>query len=463
MRFVSELVVYRSLQMEKIRIGCGAGCCKDRIEPVEEMIEKGDIDYLVYETLAERSFANLQIQKRVDQSKGYNEMLEVRMRRTLKKAVNKNVKIITNMGGANIAAAAKIVNQVAKEEGLNIKIAIVEGDDIFPQLESFLGQERWQHPGQTLKELDGEIFYANAYLGGEPIRDALQNGADVVITGRIADAALFYGALMHEFDWSRDHPNMGQAVLVGHLLECCGQLTGGFFADPDRKEVPNLERLGFPIAEVSADGSFTVTKAEGSGGVVSVQTCKEQLLYEITDPTCYKTPDAIIDFTGVTFEQLDKDIVSVKGAVSTGVPETYKINVGYINGYIATGIVTYAGNNSLKLAEMCANIISKRMKMVGIKSVEERVDYFGYNALCKSATSDYYAGDKFSEIMLRMSIRTRKEEDAKLFADEFAFLYTNGPAGSTGMDTQVKKSYAVTSIFVPVERVKVTIRYEEVR
>lgn len=448
--------------MKKIRIGCGSGCCKDRIEPVEELLEKGNIDYLVFETLAERSFANLQAQKRDDKTKGFNEMLEVRMRRTLKQAVEKNVKIITNMGGANPFGASKVVAQVAKELGLSIKIAVVEGDDIFPNIDKYMRNERWQYTGEKLADLDAEIFYANVYLGGEPIREALENGADVVITGRIADAALFSGPLMYEFGWNRNHPNIGQAILAGHLLECCGQITGGFFADPGKKDVPGLERLGFPIAEVSEDGSFVVTKVEGSGGIVSVDTCKEQLLYEITDPTCYKTPDAIVDFSGVFFEQIGKDAVRVTGAVSKGVPETLKANVGYTDGYTATGIVTYAGSNSLKLAELCADIIWKRAEIVGINPIDKRTDYLGYNALCKTATSDYYSGDTHGEIMLRMSVRTKTEKEARLFADEFGFLYTNGPASSTGMDSKVAKSLTVTSIFVPASDVVTRVSYEEV-
>ncbi|AKL96570.1 hypothetical protein CACET_c31260 [Clostridium aceticum] len=448
--------------MKKVRIGCGAGCCKDRIEPVEELLEKGMLDYLVFETLAERSFANLQVQKREDKTKGFNEMLEVRMRRTLKQAVEKKVKIITNMGGANPSGAVKVIARVAKELGLSIKIAVVEGDDIFPNIELYMKNERWQYPGETLAELNGELYYANAYLGAEPIREALENGADVVITGRIADAALFSAPLMYEFGWDRNHINMGQATLVGHLLECCGQITGGFFADPGKKDVPGLERLGFPIAEVSEDGSFVVTKVEGSGGIVNVDTCKEQLLYEITDPTCYKTPDAIVDFSGVCFQQIGKDAVKVTGAVSKGIPETLKVNVGYTDGFIATGIVTFAGSNSLKLAELCADIIWKRAKIVGIKPIDSRTDYVGYNALCKTATSDYYSTDRHSEIMLRMSVRTKTEEEAKLYMDEFGFLYTNGPASSTGIDTKMRRSYSVTSIFIPARDVVATVRYEEV-
>lgn len=448
--------------MKKVRIGCGSGCCKDRIEPVEELIEKGLLDYLIFETLSERSFANLQTQKIEDKDKGFNEMLEVRMHRTLKNSIDKNIKIITNMGGANPIAASKVVSNIAKELGLCIKIAVIEGDDIFPNIKHYIKNERWQYPGETLDDLNCELYYANAYLGGESISEALKNGADIIITGRIADAALFSGPLMYEFGWELNHPHIGQAILAGHLLECCGQITGGFFADPGKKDVPRLEYLGFPIAEVSEDGTFIVTKVEGSGGIVSIDTCKEQLLYEITDPTCYKTPDAIVDFSNVCFQQLKQDVVKVTGAISKGVPETLKVNIGYTNGFTSTGIVTFAGSNSLKLAELCADIIWKRTQIVGINPIDSRTDYVGYNSLCKTATSDYYSGDNHSEIMLRMSIRTKTEEEAKLFADEFGFLYTNGPASSTGIDTKITKSHSVTSIFIPATDIVTKITYKEV-
>ena len=450
--------------MKKVRIGSGAGCCKDRIEPVEELVEKGDLDYLVFETLAERSFAQLQLKKLSDPKLGYNEMLEVRMRRVLKQAVKKGIKIVSNMGGANPPEAVKVVEKVAKEFGLKIKIAMVEGDDVFPNLEKYMDNERWQYPGESIRSFEGKPYYANVYLGGEPICEALENGADVVLTGRIADAALFSGPLMYEFGWKKGHKNMGQAILVGHLLECCGQLTGGFYAEPEgRKAIPKPERLGFPIAEVYEDGSFVVTKPEGSGGIVSVDTCKEQLFYEITDPSCYKTPDAIVDFTGVKLEQTGKDMVRITGAVSTGVPDTLKVNIGIEDGYKATGIVVYAGNNALKLAEYCADIIWKRLDIVGIKPIDKRTDYIGYNSICKTATSEFYCGNKFSEIMLRMSVRTRTKEEANAFADEFGFLYTNGPAGSTGMDTKVVKACTVTSVFIPAEDVKTKVVYKEVQ
>lgn len=450
--------------MKTVRIGSGAGCCKDRIEPVEELIEKGNIDYLVFETLAERSFAQLQLKKAEDPHSGYNEMLEVRMRRTLKKAVDKGIKIIANMGGANPPEAVKVVERVAAELGIKIKIAMVEGDDIFPYLDKYTDNERWQFPGETIKSFSGKPYYANVYLGGEPVCEALDNGADVVITGRIADASLFSGTLMHAFGWQKESRQMGQAILVGHLLECCGQLTGGFFAEPSgKKQVPGLERLGFPIAEVYEDGSFIVTKTEDSGGIVSIDTCKEQLFYEITDPSCYKTPDGIVDFTGVKFEEIGKNRVKVTGAVSKGIPETLKVNVGLTDGYKATGTVIYSGNNSLELAKYCADIIWKRLEIIGVDPVDKRTDYIGYNAVCKSATSDYYRGDKFSEIMLKMSVRTKTKAEAEAFADEFGFLYTNGPAGSTGMESKVVKACTVTSIFIPREDVKTSVSYKEVR
>lgn len=450
--------------MKRVRIGCGAGCCKDRIEPVEEMLKYGNLDYLIYEMLSEGTYANFQAKKYENLSCGYNDTLIERMTRTMPLAYEKGTKLITNIGAANPAEAVAMVAQIAQEQQLHgLKIALVQGDNILPQMDRYLENERWQLPGSTIAEIRDRIVYANVYLGCYPIKDALAQGADVVITGRIADAALFMGPLVYTYGWTpEDLSQMGQATLVGHLLECCGQVTGGYYADPGYKEVPDLARLGFPIAEVSESGDFVLTKVEGSGGLVSVDVCKEQLLYEIGDPSCYITPDSIVDFRNVTFEQIDKDQVLVKGAVSHGVPETLKANVGYENGYHATGIVFFSGTNSLKLAELCGDMIEQRLEIVGIKPLALRMDYVGFNALCGSKVSHKYGHDTHSEIALRMAVRVKTEAEAEHFTHEFGFLYTNGPAGSTGVQTSIKSAYGVTSIFVPRHDVQTTVDILEV-
>ena len=449
--------------MKKIRIGCGAGCSYDRLEPAIELVEKGDIDYIVFECLAERTIANNQQQKLKDPSKGYTPMLEPRIRGILRKCKEEGIKIVTNMGAANLEAAIKLILEITKEMDItDIKVAMISGDNITDDLEKYKEIVMWQST-HTLGELEAEIISANVYLGAEAIKEALDNGADIVVTGRVADVALFVGPLMHEFGWTEnDLYKIGQATLLGHLLECGGQITGGYFADPGYKDVENLHILGHPIAEIDETGDFIVTKVKGSGGEVSLRTCKEQLLYEITDPSCYITPNAIVDFTKVCFRQIDKDVVLVTGAISKGSPTTYKVNVGYCDCYIGEGEVSFGGLNSLPRAKMCADIIEKRLKIVGANINEYRVDYVGYNSLYKTNISDSFAPKEHSEIRLRISGRTKNYDDAMLIAQELDYLYTNGPAGSSGIESGVKQVLSVGAIIIPKENINVQITYWEV-
>ncbi len=450
--------------MKNIRIGCGSGCCKDRIEPSEDMLQYGNLDYLVFETLSESSFSANQLHKYDHPDEGYNEMLEDRMRRILPLAYEKGTKIITNMGSANPTAAFEKVTKLACELGLNgLRIAMIQGDDLLDKIDHF---DRWksvQNPDIPVDELKDRIIYANVYLGAHPIREALEQGADVVITGRVADPSLFVGPLMYEFGWSQnDLTEMGQATLLGHLLECCGQITGGYYAYPGYKEVDNLARLGHPIAEISETGEFIITKLQGSGGKVSLGTCKEQLLYEIGDPSRYITPDAIIDLTGVRFKQLEKDVVHVQGAVSVGIPETLKVNVGLLDGFLFNGEVCFAGADSLALAQLCGEVIRERMEIIGVAPIALRMDFVGYNSLCLSVVSNHYAPEQVSEVRLRVAAHLATEEDAILLSKEMGFLYTNGPAGSSGVRTNFKRKVKISHLFIPVNEVEKQLLYKTV-
>jgi hypothetical protein len=309
-----------------IRIGCGAGYSGDRVEPAVELAMKGRLDYLVFECLAERTIALAQQRKARDPSVGYDPLLIDRMNAVLPACARQGVKIITNMGAANPAAAAAVIRDVARAHGLQgLKIAAVIGDDVLEQVKAreyviaetrpptrppppppTPTQMRTPTPTATaiptatatpVAAIGDALVSANAYVGAEMIVSALAQGADVIVTGRAADPSLFVAAQAHAFGWPLDAwPLVGSATLVGHLLECGGQVTGGYFADPGYKDVERLACLGFPIAEVSEDGTALITKVPGSGGQVTVATCTEQLLYEITDPAAYVTPDVVADF-----------------------------------------------------------------------------------------------------------------------------------------------------------------------
>ena len=428
--------------MKKIRIGSGAGYAGDRIEPAVELMEKGNLDYIIFECLAERTIAIGQQDKMKDPTKGYNQLLEARMRKILKLAKDNHIKVITNMGAANPVAAAEKTAEIAKELGVSgLKIAYVTGDDITPQIEKYYDNDVLELDCK-LGDIKESILSTNVYLGAEGIIEALENGADIVITGRVSDPALSIGPLVHEFGWNikDDADKMGQATLVGHLLECAGQVTGGYYADPGYKDVPDLDRLGFPLIEIDETGKFVVTKVEGSGGLVCEDTCKEQMIYEIHNPERYLTPDTVADFSHVTFTQVGKDRVEAAHATSHGKPETLKVSVGYKDCFIGEGEISYGGMNCMNRAKLAADIVEKRLKLVGVEMEEFRIDYIGYNSLYKSEISDQYAPDVFPEIRLRVSGRTKDKANATLIANEVEALYTNGPAGGAGA-TKIQKSY----------------------
>lgn len=376
--------------MKKIRIGSGAGYAGDRIEPAVELMEKGNLDYIIFECLAERTIAIGQQDKMKDPTKGYNQLLEARMRKILKLAKDNHIKVITNMGAANPVAAAEKTAEIAKELGVSgLKIAYVTGDDITPQIEKYYDNDVLELDCK-LGDIKESILSTNVYLGAEGIIEALENGADIVITGRVSDPALSIGPLVHEFGWNikDDADKMGQATLVGHLLECAGQVTGGYYADPGYKDVPDLDRLGFPLIEIDETGKFVVTKVEGSGGLVCEDTCKEQMIYEIHNPEKYLTPDTVADFSHVTFTQVGKDRVEAAHATSHGKPETLKVSVGYKDCFIGEGEISYGGMNCMNRAKLAADIVEKRLKLVGVEMEEFRIDYIGYNSLYKSKISD---------------------------------------------------------------------------
>ena len=323
--------------MKIVRIGCGAGYSGDRIEPAVELAEHGRLDYLVFECLAERTLALAQRERARDDSLGYDPLLAARLTAVLPHCLSTGVTVITNMGAANPTAAAALAARLTRELGFHgVRIAAVGGDDVFDVIAG--GAFTAIDSGAPFAAMADRLVAANAYLGVDPVLEALRGFARVVITGRVADPSLFLAPLIHEFGWAADDwPRLGAGTVVGHLLECAGQVTGGYFADPGRKDVANLARLGFPLAEVQEDGTAVITKVEGSGGAVTVATCTEQLLYEIHDPTAYITPDVIADFSRVRFTAAGPDRVAVAGAGGAPRPATLKVCVGYRDGFVGEG------------------------------------------------------------------------------------------------------------------------------
>ncbi len=445
--------------MRRVRIGAGAGYSGDRIEPAVELAEKGELDYLVFECLAERTIALAQAEKRKDPARGYDPLLAERMTAVLGRCRANGTKIVTNAGAANPVAGAERVREVARSLGLaGLRIAVVGGDDVL----GLLAGEDVPLEGAPgpLAALGERVVSANAYIGAAPIVEALAGGADVVITGRAADPALFLAPLIHELGWSpEDWTRLGQGTLVGHLLECAGQVTGGYFADPGFKDVAGLAHLGFPIAEVDEDGSAVITKVPGSGGRVSEATCKEQLLYEIHDPSRYFTPDVVADFSNVTVGELAPDRVSVRGASGHPRPERLKVSVGYLDGFVGEGQISYAGPGALARARLALEIVAERLRLTGARVRDARYELIGVDAL-HGATLAAAANEPY-EARARVAGRTDSRDEAARIGREVEALYTNGPGGGGGVSREVREVVGVAAAYLRRERVVTTVDYLE--
>lgn len=431
----------------RVRIGAGAGYSGDRIEPAVELAEHGQLDYLVFECLAERTIAIAQQARRQDPSLGYDPLLDARMRAVLPVAVPKGVRIVSNMGAANPRAAARRTARIAQSLGIaGLKVAAVEGDEVLDVV--LRGAFRFEESGDDVAAYRDRIVSANAYLGAAPIVAALAAGADVVLTGRVADPSLFAAPLIHAFGWRMDDwDTLGAATVVGHLLECAGQVTGGYFADPGYKDVPNLARLGFPIGEVAADGSVVITKVPHAGGRVSAATCKEQLLYEIHDPARYLQPDVVADFTQVTVAEEATDRVRVTGGRGTARPDTLKVSVAYVDGWIGEGQISYGGPGALERARLALGIVRERLASTGVAATELRFDLIGVDALYGDATPAV-RGEP-AEVRVRVAGRAASAGEAARIGNEVETLYTNGPAGGGGAFKSTREVIAVQSVLLP--------------
>lgn len=439
----------------KIRIGCGAGFSGDRLEPASILVQQGQLDYLVLECLAERTIALAQKRKRQDPTQGYDPLLERRMESLLPDLLAKKVRLITNMGAANPVAAAQKICEIARRLNVSVTVAVVTGDDVFDQL---TGDERALETGDPLTA-SGNLISANAYLGTDAILPALATSAQIIITGRVADPSLFVAPLVHAFGWSLDNADqIGQGTVIGHLLECAGQLTGGYFADFDpsspesdalaRKYVPDMAHLGHPFADVSPDGTAIFGKVAGTGGILTVATAKEQLLYEVMDPSRYITPDVVADFTQVYLMEIGPDQVSASGGRGRTRPDTLKVSVGYEAGYIGEGEISYAGANALGRAKLAGAIIQERLRD---RFADLRIDYIGSTSVYRTMLGHY--PDPY-EIRLRVAGRATTVQQAALVGEEVEALYTNGPAGGGGARKYTHEVVGIVSTLLPRNKVQ---------
>lgn len=437
---------------QTIRIGCGAGFSGDRLEPALILAEQGNLDYLVLECLAERTIALAQKRKLADPTKGYDLLLERRIAMLLPTLYKNKIKLITNMGAANPVAAAQKIIEIATQAGIVIKVAAVTGDDVLDQVLQKTNQYQTLENGRPLNSY--AVVAANAYLGGDAIVSALQQEADIVITGRVADPSLFVAPMMHAFGWKpTEYDLLGKGTVIGHLLECAGQITGGYFADPVKKPVTDMHVLGHPIAEVSNDGTALITKVAGTGGTITLQTAKEQLLYEVINPHQYITPDVVANFTTVHLKQAAIDKISVTGGNGAPAPATLKVSVGYKAHYCGEGEITYAGPAARERAEMAAAIIQQRLQH---QFADLRIDFIGIqSAYQKNFTADA----AIAEVRMRVAATATTAAAAASIGEEVEALYTNGPAGGGGVRKYTNEVLGVVSVLLPRENITPIITY----
>lgn len=435
------------------RIGTGAGFSSDRLGPALDLVRDGRLDCLVLECLGERTVAFAHRDKRADPAKGYNAHLEKRLNQLLPLSRAKATRLITNMGAANPRAAAVKTIEIARALGLaGLKVACIEGDDVSALVP--LSTPLYDEPG-TLADVGLPLVGMNAYLGADAILPALAAGADVVIGGRLADPSMFLAPLMHHFSWHADDAlRAGAGTLVGHLMECGMQVTGGYFADPGVKDVERLAECGFPIAEVSPEGTAVISKLEAAGGCVTSATVKEQLLYEVHDPARYLTPDVTADFSKVRVEEIAKDRVRVSQASGTKRPPTLKVTVGFDDGLHGEAGVSYAGPGAQARGELAARIVEERMRKAHGITADLRVDVIGASSLFATAG---LRAEAAQDVRVHAAMRSRHREEIETLLWEVESLLCCGPAGGGGYRGAITPCVMTKSVLIPREKVRPTL------
>jgi hypothetical protein len=436
-------------QKETYRIGTGAGFSSDRLDPAIDLVKRGQLNTIIFECVGERTLAFGHRDRAADPNLGYNALLETRLRALLPLCHAHGTRLITNMGVANPDAAAQLAVRIAHELGLNgLRIAAVTGDDV----RTLIHDESPLHePSCTVAETGRSILGANAYLGADAIIPALEDDAHVIITGRVADPSLFLAPIQHHFNWAADDwTQLGAGTLVGHLMECAAQVTGGYFADPGFKSVPNLAYVGFPIAEVCADGTAVITKLTDTGGMVNTQTVKEQLLYEVHNPNAYLTPDVTADFSRVNVAEVGADRVQVSNAGGAARPDQLKVTVAFDGGYLAEAEVSYAGPGAVDRAALASTIVKDRINKVHGIQTSCRTDLIGLNALHQLETE---FTPNVQDVRLRTALRTNKHDAAQALLWEVESLLCCGPAGGAGYRGRIEPSVLTYSTFVKRDQV----------
>ncbi len=421
---------------DTIRVASGQGFWGDLLTAPVDQVTKGPVDYLMMDYLAEVTMSILQKQKLKDPTLGYARDLVPLMETILPVIASKKIRVVTNGGGVNPTGCAEAIIRIAKKLGIRgLRVGVVHGDDILTGLDGLLARGaglKNMESGASLDSIRERIVSANIYFGARPIVEALEQGADIVITGRTTDTALTYAPMIHEFGWSwSDWDRLALGVVAGHILECGGQASGGNFS-ADWRSVPDLAHIGFPIAEASRDGGMVITKHDGTGGLVSVQTVTEQLLYEIGDPAEYITPECVADFTSIRLSPEGKDRVRISGVKGRPNTDFYKVSMAYADGFTAIGSLTYSWPDAREKAMKADEILRTRLADLGLSFDEIRTEFVGLNS-CHGPLAAVPADiNDVNEVVLRIGVRGRDVKQVQRFGMEIAPLILTGPPAVTG-------------------------------
>ena len=452
--------------MRTVRVGAAQGFYGDSLDAAIDTAKRGNIQYLSFDCLAELTMAILAKDKARDPALGYTKDITLAMQALLPFARKNGFKILTNAGGIHPEGAGKEVVRVAQSLGLKgLKVAVVTGDNVMDQLEALEARGvdlADVETGRPLKEVRDRLMFANAYLGSQPIVEALRRGADVVVTGRTTDTAQFLAPLIYEFGWSQnDWDQLAQGILMGHLMECSAQSTGGNFSGR-WWEIEGMDRMGYPVAEVQENGDFVLTKTEGTGGLVTVDTVKEQMLYEIHNPRAYITPDVVANFAAARLRRDGENRVAVSGAAGTPRPDTLKLVMGYESGYMGQAMIGYSWPDALKKARAAESIVRKQLERRGWNYDEIHVSYLGYDSL--HGPTVHEADAELNEVYLRMAVRAKTRAEAARFGRLFPPLALNGPpnlGGAAGMDAP-RQLLGMWSALVPRQVIEENVNIEVV-
>lgn len=411
-----------------VRIGAGQGFYGDTVDGAIDVARNGDVAYICFDALAELTMAILQRDRMRDPGRGFARDLPAFMESLLALSRERGIKLITNAGGINPTAAAEAVRDVARRLGMNdLRVGVVVGDDITTRIDELRAAGvplRHLDTGAELDDVRARVVFGVAYLGARPVVEALQRGADVVVTGRVADASLFVAPMVFELGWGWDDwDHLAAGVVLGHLMECSGQATGGNYSG-DWWNVPDLDHIGYPVCEMFADGVALLTKPAGTGGRVSVDTVKEQLLYEVLDPRAYINPDVVADFTTVRLEQHDNETVRISGVRGRARTDDLKAILGHVDGYAGTIMIGYSWPDALAKARRAAELIGRVADRAGLHPREQVVEYVGHDSVHGDAAPD--PGD-MNEVMLRICARFDTEQEARRFPRLATPLALNGP------------------------------------